>query len=77
MSQQLWRLDEQSREAVLNWKRINRHVRELEEEIVGLCVLINETEIEGQKVWANHQIRSIEHEIAEIKAGRLGLPEED
>ena len=77
MSLQLWRLDEQSREAVLNHKRINRHVRELEEDIVGLCVLINETEIPEQKVWADHQIRSIEHEIAEIKAGRLGLPEDE
>ena len=67
MSQQLWRLDEQSREAVLNWKRTNRLIKELEEEIVGLCVLINETEIPEQKVWADHQIRSIEHELAQLR----------
>ena len=77
MSQQLWRLDEQSKKAVLNFKRINRHIRELEEEIVALCVLINETEIPEQKVWADHQIRSIEHEIAEVRSGRLGLPEDE
>ena len=77
MSLQLWRLDEQSKKAVLNHKRINRHLRELEEEIISLCVLINETEIPEQKVWADHQIRSIEHEIAEIKSGRLGLPENE
>ena len=67
MSLQLWRLDEQSREAVLNWKRTNRLIKELEEEIVGLCVLINETEIPEQKVWADHQIRSIEHELAQLR----------
>ena len=77
MSLQLWRLDEQSKKAVLNHKRINRHLRELEEEIVSLCVLINQTEIPEQKVWADHQIRSIEHEIAEVRAGRLGLPEDE
>ena len=77
MSLQLWRLDQQSREAVLNFKRINRHLKELEEEIVSLCVLINETEIPQQKVWADHQIRSIEHEMVEIRAGRLGLPEDE
>ena len=77
MSQQLWRLDQQSREAVLNFKSINRHLKELEEEIVSLCVLINETKIPEQKVWADHQIRSIEHEMAEIRVGRLGVTDND
>ena len=70
-------LDEQSRKALLDWKREKRHIKELEEEIVGLCVLISETNIEQQKVWANHQIRSIEHEIAEIKSGRMKWEEDD
>ena len=70
-------LDEQSRKALFDWKREKRHIKALEEYIVRLCVLISETNIEQQKVWANHQIKSIEHEIAEIKSGRMKWEKDD
>ena len=63
MSQQLWRLDEQTREAVLEHKRRNRHITKLLKEIANLSAFENQTSIPEQKVWAQHQIRSILHEV--------------
>ena len=77
MSQQLWRLDDETRKAVLRNKRLNRHVTKLLEEIAQLSAFQNQTLIPEQKTWAKHQIKSIVHEVNEINAGRLGLPEDE
>ena len=76
MSQQLWRLDEQTKKAVLQHKRNNRYIAELKQDLEDYNAIIECPCADGgQRSWAHQMIKSIEHELAEIEAGRLDAPE--
>ena len=76
MSQQLWRLDPQSKAAVLEYKRTSRYVAELRRDLVDLCEIGWHSPNREQQTWARQQVASIRHELDEIEAGRLGAPED-
>jgi len=75
MSQQLWRLDDQTKAAVLNHKREQRYIAELKTDLADFREIFWAPIDGGQRSWAEQMIKSIEHELAEIEAGRLGVPE--
>ena len=75
MSQQLWRLDDQTKAAVLNHKREHRYVDALQDELRDFREIFWHPMHDGQRAWAEQMIKSIEHELDEIEAGRLGVPE--
>ena len=75
MSQQLWRLDDQTKAAVLNHKRENRYIAELKQDLADFREIFWAPIDGGQRSWAEQMIKSIEHELEEIEAGRQGVPE--
>lgn len=74
MSQQLWRLDDQTKEAVLSYKREQRYIAELNRDLEDFRAIFWAPMFDEQRIWAQHQIKSILHELDEIEAGRRGVP---
>ena len=74
MSQQLWRLDDQSLAAVLKHKREQRYIAELKTDLADFREIFWAPAFDEQRLWAQDQIKSILHELDEIEAGRLGVP---
>ena len=64
MSQQLWRLDEQSREAVLAHKARNRRIAELKQDLADFDELKSSGMLDGgQLSWVDMMVKSINHEL--------------
>ena len=63
MSQQLWRLDDETREAVLAFKADNRRIAELEAELRDFRDIFWSPAFPEQRSWAKQMIKSIEHEL--------------
>ena len=64
MSQQLWRLDEQSREAVLTHKARNRRIAELKQDLADFDELKSSGMLDGgQLSWVDMMVKSINHEL--------------
>lgn len=74
MSQQLWRLDEQTQKAVAQHKRERRYIAELNQDLADFRDIFWHPQHDGQRAWAEQMIKSIEHELAEILDGRLSVP---
>ena len=74
MSQQLWRLDDQTKAAVLSHKREQRYIAELNRDLDDFRAIFWAPAFDEQRLWAQDQIKSIVHELEEIEAGRLGVP---
>ena len=75
MSLQLWRLDDQTKAAVLKHKREQRYVAELKQDLADFRDIFWAPIDGGQRSWADQMIKSIEHELAEIEAGRATAPD--
>ena len=76
MAQQLWRLNDGAKRALLAWKREKRYVAELKQNLVDLSEIAWDAQNEELKVWCRQQVASIRHELDEIEAGRLTTPED-
>ena len=76
MSQQLWRLDDQTKAVVLNHKREQRYIAELNRDLEDFRDIFWAPSSDEQRLWSQDQIKSIVHELDEIEAGRLGVPED-
>lgn len=74
MSMQLWRLDETTKKAVLQHKREQRYIAELNRDLADFRDIFWAPTHDGQRAWAEQMIKSIEHELAEILDGRLSVP---
>ena len=74
MSQQLWRLDDQTKAAVLKHKREQRYIAELNRDLDDFRAIFWAPAFDEQRLWAQDQIKSIVHELEEIEEGRLGVP---
>lgn len=74
MSQQLWRLDEQTKKSVLAHKREQRYIAELNRDLADFRDIFWHPHFPEQRSWAEQMIKSIEHELAEILDGRLSVP---
>lgn len=73
MSQQLWRLDDQTKATVLKYKREQRYIAELNRELDDFRTIFWSPAFDEQRLWAQDQIKSILHELDEIESGRLGV----
>ena len=68
--------EDQTKQAVTNWKRENRYIAELNADLADFRDLFWEPQANDElRLWAQDQIKSIVHELDEIEAGRLGVPE--
>lgn len=76
MSQELWRLDDQTKSVVLKHKREQRYIAELNRDLEDFRDIFWAPAFDEQRLWAQDQIKSIVHELDEIEAGRLGVPED-
>ena len=76
MSNQLWRLDEQTKDAVLEHMRTNRYVAELKRDLEDFRELFWRPSFPEQRVWAKAMIKSCEHELEQIEAGNVGAPDD-
>ena len=76
MTRQLWRDDEDSKQLYLNWKRNQRYVDYLKEEIIPFNQYLYDTGSELDRERALKMSRSIKYEMDEIKKGRLNAPED-
>lgn len=59
-------IDEDSKQAVADWRAHNRKVAELKQEIRDFRDIFWNPAFPEQKVWARQQIQSIEHELDQM-----------
>ena len=76
MTRQLWRDDEDSKQLYLNWKRNQRYLAYIKEEIIPFNKHLYDTGSELDRERALKMSRSIKYEMDEIKKGRLNAPED-
>ncbi len=67
-------MPEEDKQALASIRRERRYIAELKRDLVDFRDIFWAPTHAGQRTWANQMIKSIEHEMDEIEAGRLGVP---
>ena len=68
-------MTEQDKQALATVRRERRYVAELNQDLADFRELAWFGVDQRQKDWAQMMVKSVEHELEEIEAGRLGVPE--
>lgn len=69
-------MPEADKQALANIRRERRYIEVLQQELSDFREIFWRPAHDGQRAWAEQMIKSIEHELDEIDAGRLGVPED-
>ena len=68
-------MPEEDKQALASIRRERRYIDELKTDLADFREIFWAPIDGGQRSWADQMIKSIEHELNEIEAGRLGVPE--
>ena len=60
-------MTEQEKQALLDFRNHNRKVAELNRELFNMKELIITPHFKGQDVWAKNMVKSIAHELDQLK----------